>query len=84
MLLISDQVNVQPLLVQTGTCEALRPWALTHTAALTAQVVSLTSDTGALQAQIRIVNKDISHPAFWVRLALEASEESLEKGQCNE
>ena len=75
-------------LLQAGTCEALRPWALTHTVALTTEVTSLTSDAGALQVHIRIVNEDASHPAFWVRLALRVPQkghsEGLQEGESSE
>lgn len=83
----SEWVHV-PLVLQTGTCEALRPWALRHTVAFAAEVISLTSDAGALRVQICIVNKSASHPAFWVRLALQVPQEgnrgSLQEGQSSE
>ena len=64
------------------------PWALRHTVAFAAEVISLTSDAGALRVQICIVNKSASHPAFWVRLALQVPQEgnrgSLQEGQSSE
>lgn len=76
MLLYKNVCSAEPehtcaRALQTGTCEALRPWSRCHAVALAAEVLSLAVDAGALRVQIRIVNNNTSHPAFWVRLALQ-------------
>lgn len=58
---------------------------MSHNVALTAKVVYLSWEGGVVKAQMSIVNEDTMHPAFWVRLALQApldgKEEGPQKGQ---
>ena len=77
-----------PIALQTGTCEALRSWSLSQTVALSAEVLSVTTDAGALRARICIMNKDAWHPAFAVWLALwrplKGNAEVFQEGRCSE
>lgn len=69
---MSARLNLSFCAPQTGTCEALRSWAMTHIVTLTAEILSLSCNGGVLRASLRLTNRDATHPAFWVHLALHA------------